>query len=154
MRWTTLKRSQQFKRSQDNAVFHQGYPTNYREQGGIPSVQISIALDGRRADVDVDYRSPTFPIGLFNGHLSSSNSDVRAGNNYDRHLDKWTGFQNWWRSFFGVHQENAPEAADVLSAGAAEDATHRPQADRRHGQRLPAGVAHRTRRRRGDGLHL
>ena len=108
---TTLKRSQQFKRSQDNAVFHQGYPTNYREQGGIPSVQISIALDGRRADVDVDYRSPTFPVVLFNGHLSSSNSDVRAGNNYDRHLDKWTGFQNWWRTFFGVHQENAPEAA-------------------------------------------
>ena len=108
---TTLKKSQQFKRSQDNAVFHQGYPTNYREQGGIPSVQISIALDGRRADVDVDYRSPTFPIVLFNGHLSSSNSDVRAGNNYDRHLDKWTGFQNWWRTFFGVHQENAPEAA-------------------------------------------
>ena len=107
----TLKRSQQFRRSQDNAVFHQGYPTNYREQGGIPSVQISIALDGRRADVDVDYRSPTFPIVLFNGHLSSSNSDVRAGNNYDRHLNKWTGFQNWWRSFFGVHQENAPEAA-------------------------------------------
>ena len=43
--------------------------------------------------------------------MSSSNSDVRAGNNYDRHLDKWTGFQNWWRTFFGVHQENAPEAA-------------------------------------------
>ena len=108
---TTLKKSQQFKRSPDNAVFHQGYPTNYREQGGIPSVQISIGLDGRRADIDVDYRSPTFPIGLFNGHLSSSNSDVRAGNNYDRHLDKWSGFQNWWRSFFGVNQENAPEAA-------------------------------------------
>ena len=108
---TTLKKSQQFKRSQDNAVFHQGYPTNYREQGGIPSVQISIGLDGRRADIDVDYRSPTFPVGLFNGHLTSSNSDVRAGNNYDRHLDKWTGFQNWWRSFFGVRQENAPEAA-------------------------------------------
>jgi hypothetical protein len=107
----TLRQSQQFKRSADNAVFHQGYPTNYREQGGVPSVQISIALDGRRADVDVDYRSPAFPVVLFNGHLSSSNSDVRAGNNYDRHLNKWIGFQNWWRSFFGVRQENAPEAA-------------------------------------------
>jgi hypothetical protein len=112
---TTLNKSQQFKRGQDNAVFHDGYPTNYREQGGSPSVQISIGLDGRRADIDVDYRSPAFPIVLFNGHLTSSNSDVRSGNNYDRHIDKWTGFQNWWRSFFGVHQENVPEAASATS---------------------------------------
>ncbi len=108
---TTLKRSRQFKRSPDNAVFHQGYPTNYRQQGGIPSVQISVALDSRRADIDVDYRSPMFPIGLFNGHLSSTNSDVRAGNNYDRHLGKWSGFENWWRSFFGVSQDKKPETA-------------------------------------------
>jgi hypothetical protein len=108
---TTLKKSRQFKRSPDNAVFHKGYPTNYREQGGIPSVQISVALDNRRADIDVDYRSPVFPIGLFNGHLTSSNSDVRAGSNYDRHLGKWTGFENWWRSFFGVHHGDNPETA-------------------------------------------
>ena len=108
---SNLARSRQFKRGADNAIFHKGYPTNYRGQGGIPSVQISIALDGRRADIDVDYRSSSFPVGLFNGHLSSSNSDVRAGNNYDRHTARWTGFENWWRSFFGVRQERAPEAA-------------------------------------------
>ena len=60
----TLARSQQFKRGADNSVYHKGYPTNYREQGGVPSVQISIALDGRRADIDVDYRASSFPTAL------------------------------------------------------------------------------------------
>src|SRR5262245_14438765 len=108
----TLSRSQQFKRGSDNSVYHKGYPTNYREQGGAPSVQVSIALDGRRAAIDVDYRASTFPVALFNGHLTASNSDVRAGNNYDRHLNRWSGFQNWWRGFFGVHQERAPELTE------------------------------------------
>jgi hypothetical protein len=45
-----------------------------------------------------------------NGHLSSSNSDVRAGNNFERHTDRWTGFNNWWRGFFGGRQERASEA--------------------------------------------
>jgi hypothetical protein len=105
-----LARSQQFKRGVDNTVYHKGYPTNYRGQGGTPSIQISVALDRRRADIDVDYRASSFPVGLFNGHLTSSNSDVRAGENYDRHTGRWNGFQNWWRSFFGVRQERAPEA--------------------------------------------
>jgi hypothetical protein len=73
-----LERSQEFKRGIDNAVYHKGYPLNYREQNGTPSIQVSIALDGRQADVDVDYRSSSFPVMLFNGHLSASNSDVRA----------------------------------------------------------------------------
>jgi len=97
-----LGRSQEFRRRSDNAVFHKGYPINYREQGGTPSIQISVAVDRRRADIDVDYRSATFPVSMFNGHLSSSNSDVRAGSNYDRHVNRWVGFQNWWRNFFGV----------------------------------------------------
>jgi len=50
-----------------------------------------------------------FPAALFNGHLTASNSDVRAGNNYDRHVNRWDGFQNWWRSFFGVRQQFAPD---------------------------------------------
>ena len=45
---------------------------------------------------------------MFNGHLTASNSDVRAGNNSDKHVDRWSGLQNWWRSFFGVRQEQAP----------------------------------------------
>ncbi len=115
----TLDRSSQFKRRADNTIFHKGYPLNYRAQGGAPSIQISIALDRRRADVDVDYRSATFPLALFNGHLSSANSDVRAGNNYDRHVNRWVGFQSWWRGFFGVRLERAPDEADrstVLAA--------------------------------------
>src|SRR5262245_20788709 len=111
-----LARSQQFKRGVDNTVYHKGYPTNYREQGGAPSIQISVALDRRRADIDVDYRASSFPVGLFNGHLTSSNSDVRAGDNYDRHVGRWNGFQNWWRSFFGVRQDRAPEAVASSTA--------------------------------------
>jgi len=97
-----LNRSREFKRDADNTVYHHGYPINYRQLGGAPSIQVSIALDGRRADIDVDYRSSSFPVALFNGHLTASNSDVRAGNNYDRHTGRWTGFENWWRQFFGV----------------------------------------------------
>ena len=99
--------------ARDNSVYHKGYPTNYREQGGDPSVQISIAPDGRRADIDVDYRASSFPAALFNGHLTSANSDVRAGNNYDRHINRWTGFQKWWGGLFGVRQDRrqSPDAA-------------------------------------------
>ena len=104
-----LARSQQFKRRADNSVYHKGYPTNYRGQGGVPSIQISIAVDGRRADIDVDYRSAMFPVSLLNGHLSASNSDVRAGNNFERHNNRWTGFQNWWQGFFGGRQERASD---------------------------------------------
>ena len=104
-----LGRSREFKREADNSVYHHGYPINYRQQGGAPSIQVSIALDGRRADIDVDYRSSSFPVALFNGHLTASNSDVRAGNNYDRHTGRWTGFENWWRQFFGVGVNALPD---------------------------------------------
>lgn len=89
----TLERSREFNRGSDNTVFHKGYPTNYRQQGGVPSIQISIARDERRADVDVDYRSSSFPLALFNGHLSASNSDVRAGNNDERHNGRWAAIR-------------------------------------------------------------
>lgn len=111
-----LERSREFKRGMDNSVYHKGYPLNYREQGGAPSIQVSIALDGRQADVDVDYRSSSFPVMLFNGHLGASNSDVRAGNNAERHAARWSGFQNWWRSFFGVGLTHAPDAPDTVAA--------------------------------------
>ena len=111
-----LDRSREFKRAVDNSVYHKGYPINYREQRGTPSIQVSIALDGRQADVDVDYRSSMFPAMLFNGHLSASNSDVRAGDNAERHAARWSGFQNWWRSFFGVDLTRAPDAADTTAA--------------------------------------
>jgi len=108
-----LDRSQQFDRGADNSFFHKGYPINYRQQGGSPSIQISIAADRRRADIDVDYRSSRFPLSLFNGHLTSANSDVRAGDNFDRHTNRWSGFQNWWRSLFGVRVSNSPDPNTV-----------------------------------------
>ena len=111
-----LDRSREFKREGDNSVYHKGYPLNYREQRGTPSIQLSIALDGRQADVDVDYRSSSFPASLFNGHLSSSNSDVRAGDNAERHAARWLGFQNWWRGFFGVGLARTPDTPDTTTA--------------------------------------
>jgi len=110
-----LERSQQFKRGIDNAVYHKGYPINYRAQGGVPSIQISVALDQQHSDIDVDYRSSMFPASLLNGHLTSSNSDVRAGSNFDRHTNRWAGFQNWWNSFFGGRRERAASQAESSS---------------------------------------
>ena len=97
-----LEESQEFKRGHDNTVYHKGYPLNYRQQGGVPAMQISMSLDGKRADIDVDYRSSKFPAALFNGHLTSSNSDIRAGNNFDRHTNRWSGMQDWWVNWFAL----------------------------------------------------
>ena len=108
-----LDRSREFKRGVDNTVYHKGYPTNYREQRGTPSIQVSIALDGRLADIDVDYRSSRFPLMLMNGHLSAANSDVRAGNNAERHAQRWSGFENWWRGFFGGGLDRTPDSKET-----------------------------------------
>ena len=97
-----LERSQQFLRGHDNTVYHKGYPINYRQGGGVPSIQFSVAADLSRADIDVDYRAAKFPGALFNGHLTAANSDVRAGDNADLHNDRWEGFADFWRGFFGV----------------------------------------------------
>ncbi len=96
-----LSRSQEFFRDKDNAVYHKGFPICYRLKNGPPSIQFSISRDNKLADIDVDYRSSSFPKGLVNGHLSASNSDVRAGNNLDRHDRRWSGLNGWWRDVFG-----------------------------------------------------
>jgi hypothetical protein len=107
----TLERSRQFTRSNDNTVYHAGYPASYRFAGGVPSVQISLSDDGLRADIDVDYRASKAPRSLFNGHLTSSNSDVRAGDNAQRHDRRWNGFVDWWSNMFGdVKFRDRPEA--------------------------------------------
>ncbi len=112
-----LERSKEFQRGMDNTTYHKGYPTNYREQGGTPSIQVSVAPDGARADIDVDYRSASFPAAVFNGHLTASNSDVRAGKNYERHVNRWAGFQNWWGSFFGIRtKDNSDETPEERSS--------------------------------------
>jgi hypothetical protein len=97
-----LDQSREFKRAADNTTYHKGYPISYRGKGGPPSIQISLTRDAARADIDVDYRSSRFPAGLVNGHLSASNSDVRSGNNVERHNKQWSGLSNWWRNLLGL----------------------------------------------------
>jgi hypothetical protein len=96
-----LEKSQEFSQAHDNTVYHKGFPICFRSPG-TPSIQLSITRDGKRADIDVDYRSSKFPVALINGHLNSSNSDIRAGNNDERHNKTWAGVSNWWRSLLGL----------------------------------------------------
>ncbi len=110
-----LEAAREFRRGADNTVFHKGYPVCYRLQGGVPSIQISLTRDGSRADIDVDYRSSKIPVGLFNGHLKSDNSDIRAGNNVERHSNRWSGLEAWWRSLFGW---GGPEAVQETGSAA------------------------------------
>lgn len=105
-----LAKSRQFTRGRDNTVYHKGYPVCYRSRGGAPSIQISTTRDGKLGDIDVDYRSAQFPLFLINGHLTASNSDVRAGNNDYRHNSRWAGLQNWWRTLLGLPLLETPAA--------------------------------------------
>jgi len=106
-----LGKSREFKRGTDNTIYHKGYPICYRSTGGTPSIQVSATRDETRADIDVDYRSCKFPVFLINGHLSSSNSDVRAGDNDVRHNGQWSGLQNWWRNLLGLPLLEAPRTS-------------------------------------------
>jgi len=96
-----LKESVQFKRGHDNTVYHHGYPYSYRLDG-TPSAQFSITRDFQKADIDVDYRSTTFPLVLFNGHLTAANSDIRAGKNFQTHSNRWSGLPDWWRNLLDL----------------------------------------------------
>ena len=98
----TLEESQEFKRERDNTHYHMGFPICYRLLAGPPSIQCSLSRDGKRADIDVDYRSSSFPAALVNGHLSSANSDVRAGENLEKHDGRWSGLAGWWQDLFGL----------------------------------------------------
>src|SRR5262245_106377 len=86
-----LSGSREFIRERDNATYHHGYPYSFRMKG-TPSIQFSGSRDFKRADIDVDYRSSDFPQFVFNGHLSASNSDVRACYNLERHDGRRAGF--------------------------------------------------------------
>jgi hypothetical protein len=117
----TLKKSQEFRRSHDNTVYHKGYPICFRQSGGVPSIQFSISRDEKRADIDVDYRSSKFPAALVNGHLTAANSDVTSGNNHERHVNRWTGLENWWRNWFGLPLIQEPNLGTVEEAGEIPD---------------------------------
>jgi hypothetical protein len=96
-----LSRSQQFRRKSDNDIYHAGYPICFRQRGGVPALQLSITATGRRADIDIDYRSTRVPFVLFNGHLRSSNSDVRVNRNFNRFVSRWGELTDWWNDLMG-----------------------------------------------------
>src|SRR6516225_1571574 len=96
-----LSTSREFFHDKDNTVYHKGFPICYRLKNGPPSIQFSISKDERMSDIDVDYRSSTFPKALFDGHLTAGNSDVRAGGNLVTHDNRWEGLNGWWRQVFG-----------------------------------------------------
>jgi hypothetical protein len=76
-----LENSREFKGDRDNTHYHKTIlliTVNYRQHCWVPSIQISSSTDGKRADIDVDYRSTKIPAAIVNGHLSNANSDVRA----------------------------------------------------------------------------
>jgi len=111
----TLERSTQFFSDHENTVYHVGYPHSYRQEGNVPNMQVSVSEDGLRADIDVDYRSSKSPQALFNGHLTSSNSDVRAGDNHDKHTARWGELANWWQDFLGNIGVQKAATADLLT---------------------------------------
>src|SRR5215472_5895658 len=110
-----LRAAGEFFRDRDNTVYHHGYPLNYRQDGGAPSIQVSLSKDARHADIDVDYRSARFPSALVNGHLTAANSDVRAGGNTQKHVQRWQGLADWWHNLFGFPAEI--EASESIMEG-------------------------------------
>jgi len=123
----TLTSSREFNCEKDNTVYHKGFPLCFRLKNGPPSIQISMSRDQRMADVDVDYRSSTFPKALFNGHLTASNSDVRAGNNLETHDDRWTGLNGWWREVFGFSLGGSAKPPKEVTTGRARNIPPNPR---------------------------
>ena len=112
-----LSKSEQFRRVGDNTAYHKGYPICYRGKPAVPSIQVSATHDHMQADIDVDYRSSGFPKGLVNGHLSASNSDVRAGRNDEIHNNQWLGLNNWWRGLLLLPRADESQKADFAETG-------------------------------------
>jgi hypothetical protein len=122
-----LKRAVEFFPGKENSVYHVGYPNDFRQAGRVPNMQFSVSEDGLKADIDVDYRSSRLPQALFNGHLSAANSDVRAGDNVDRHSGRWAGMTAWWRAIFGKLPDGQEGPRDTLvEAALAETPTSLP----------------------------
>lgn len=125
-----LTKSREFNQGPDNTVFHKGYPICFRSKPSAPSIQVSMSRDLRFADIDVDYRSSSFPAGLVNGHLTASNSDVRAGKNDEKHNQQWAGLTSWWRSLLGLplaDQELAETGKSVLPSEPKVKGTAKPE---------------------------
>ena len=110
-----LERDKSFNRGH-NGVFHHGFPLSFR-YGETPSIQFSISEDGRRSDIDVDYRSSSPFVALFNGHLSAHNSDVRPRGNYHAHVRRSDGISAWWRGLFGLRAASHESHQEDVDSG-------------------------------------
>jgi hypothetical protein len=111
-----LGKSREFFSDHENTVYHIGFPHSYRQVGKEPNMQFSISEDGLRADIDVDYRSSRSPRSLFNGHLTASNSDVRAGDNPKLHNGRWSGLVMWWQDVFGKLKDSKSKEVDMANS--------------------------------------
>ncbi len=122
----TLEKSQEFGLGHLNTVYHAGYPNSFRQAGKEPTIQFSISEEGTKADIDVDYRSSKSPQALFNGHLTSANSDVRQGDNHERHSVRWSGLHAWWAERFGKLPKGDRSARDLYATERPEPPTATP----------------------------
>jgi hypothetical protein len=113
-----LERAVEFFPGHENSAYHAGYPHSFRQVGKVPNMQVSVSEDGLKADIDVDYRSSRLPAALFNGHLTAANSDVRAGDNVERHSGRWAGMTAWWRGIFGNLPGGQEGPRDTLAEAA------------------------------------
>jgi hypothetical protein len=120
-----LENSREFFKDHENTVYHVGYPQSYRQVGKEPNLQISMSEDGQRADIDVDYRASKTPQSMFNGHLTSANSDIRVGENSAKHGIRWSGLITWWQAM-GRLAQAAPEQPDLLNLDRPDAATPLP----------------------------
>ena len=117
----TLEKSKEFFLGHENTVYHAGYPQSYRQEGEVPNIQFSLSEDETKADIDVDYRSSKMPGAMFNGHLTSANSDVRAGDNHDRHTNRWSGLVAWWQQIYGdLTRKTGAKSDDLMSLSRTE----------------------------------
>ena len=132
----TLEKSQEFHLGHLNTVYHVGYPSSFRQTGKEPTIQFSISEDNTKADIDVDYRSSKSPQALFNGHLTSANSDVRQGDNHQRHTLRWSGLSAWWSELFGELPKADKGARDLYSTERPEPPTPTPP-DRPRNAQIP-----------------
>jgi hypothetical protein len=112
---TDLNHSTQFRRSYNNTIYHRGYPLSYRT-AGLPSIHISLTEDGRQGDIEVDYRTSTFPQAFIDGRVAGAIMDVRAGDNYFRHSHHWSGLDPWWENMVDVAEETAHAGQGIANS--------------------------------------
>ena len=82
----------------DNSVYHKGYPVNYREARGTPSIQRGrLRWTVVSRNVDVDYRASRLPrsclpsTATVRGELGSGQSESRQ-QRPQRHAARWIGY--------------------------------------------------------------